>query len=155
MSNNHHTARNLTLLALTTLLAATGAAVALPLSIGHSIATPAGDVSATAQDDRADACIDVRVPDLPALPALPAVPSLPVPVPVAVPAVPAIRGSAEGCIGAGLDGVSIGAGADAMGLKAGTEADLDTSQEHEAVQQTAGGLKGFFTGLADRITSWF
>lgn len=155
MSTNN-LARKLTLLALGSLVAVAGtvaALPALPLGIDQKVETPAGNISAAADQDGADACIDAYSPALPALPALPAVPALP--VPVAVPSVPNVSAAADTCAKASLDGVSIDAGADAMGVKAGTGADLDTSEQHEQVKQTAGGVKGFFTGLADKITSWF
>lgn len=146
-------ARKLTLLALGSLVAVAGtvaALPALPLGIQQDVQTPAGSISAAADQDGADACIDASTPALPSLPAVPALP-----VPVAVPAVPNVYGAADTCAKASLDGVAIDANADAMGLKAGTGADLDTSEQHEQVKQTAGGVKGFFTGLADRITSLF
>lgn len=155
MNNNTRTARNLTALALGALLAAAGTAVALPLGIQHSIDTPAGTAYAAADEQGADACLSNSVPQLPALPAVPSLPALPVPVPVAVPAVPDVYGSADTCAKAGLDGVSIDTGADAMGLHAGTDAGLDTSQEHQDVEETAGGALGFFQGIAHRIASWF
>lgn len=152
MSNtNHTTARKLTFLAITALLAGAGSAMALPLpAIQQDIGTPVGTVSAGAHDERAQACVDAQVPQLPSLPALPALP-----VPVAIPAVPSVQGSTDSCVAAGLDGASIDASADAMGRKLGAKTGVDTSEEHDTVKHAAGGLTGLLSDLADRITSWF
>lgn len=143
-------ARKLTLLTMTAVLAVAGTAMAIPLAIDQVVDTPAGRVAAQADEHGANTCIDARTPQLPALPAVPALP-----VPVAVPAVPNVYGGARSCASASLDGVAIDADADAMGIAAGTGADLDTSEQHEQVKQTTGGLKGFLSGLAGRITSLF
>lgn len=148
--NTNNLARKMTFLALGSMLAVAGTVAALPslpIGIDQRVDTPAGSIAAAADQNGANACIDAYTPALPALPALP--------VPVAVPAVPSVYGAADTCAKASLDGVSVDAGADAMGLKAGTGADLDTSEQHETVKQTAGGVQGFFQDLAGRIASWF
>lgn len=150
MSTNDRTlASKMTFLALGSLLAVAATATALPLGIDQHVATPAGSLSAAADERGANACIDAYAPKLPAVP----VPALP--LPVAVPAVPDVSAAADTCAKASLDGVAIDANADAMGVKAGTGADLDTSEQHETVKKTAGGAMGFIQGLAHRITSLF
>jgi hypothetical protein len=74
---------------------------------------------------------------------------------VPMPSVGQISGAANVCADAGLDGVYASADADAMGSHVQTGADVDTSQQHDAAKQTAGSVKGFFQGLADKITGLF
>lgn len=138
-----------------TLLAVASTAAALPLGFAHSVATPAGSASAEYGDYRAAACIS---PATPALPALPAVPAVPVPLPIGVPALPsapALSGAAKVCADASPDGISADADANALGASAKTGADVDTSEQHKTVKQTAGGVLGFFEGLGSSIKSWF
>ena len=141
-----------------TLLAVAATASALPLGLSQNVATPAGSVSADYSDYAARACISPATPALPAVPAVPAVPALPVPLPIGVPAIPsapALSGAATVCADASENGFSASADANALGASASTGADVDTSEQAKTVKETAGGIKGFFEGLAGSIKSWF
>jgi hypothetical protein len=123
-----------------------GLPVAVP-AIGQHVDTPLGTIDANASEDGASACADLATPALPAIPALP--------LPVAVPQVPDVGAASNDCVSAGLDGAHANLGAQAAGTSAQAGADVDTSQAHQAAEETVHHSGGFLQDLIDSVMSWF
>lgn len=148
MDTNRHTyARKMTFLALGSLLAVAGTALALPLGIDQNVATPIGALDAHADQDGASTCLDMASPALPAVPY--------VPLPVATPAVPQVYAQGYTCADAGLDGINVATSTDAAGLQAEAGSQLDTSQQHDDAKGILGSVKGFFEDFGNSIASLF